>query len=116
MWFEAHLTPATNERTELFLEFSASVVPSERMMRLRLKMPAAPRPWIARPTSSMAHVCAVAHKTLPTIIQNISNWRAKCLPYMSASCPEAGMKVVKVRVYAATIQLKLPPKWPDSCQ
>lgn len=30
---------------------------------------------------------------------------------MSASCPEAGTKVVKVRVYAATIQLKLPERW-----
>jgi hypothetical protein len=30
---------------------------------------------------------------------------------MSASWPDAGTKAVKVNVYAATIQLKLPERW-----
>lgn len=42
--FGAYLVPLTKERIELFLAFSASVAPSERMMRLKLMIPAAPRP------------------------------------------------------------------------
>jgi hypothetical protein len=48
-------------------------------------------------------------------IQNISNCRAKWRPYMSASWPDAGTKAVKVNVYAATIQLKLPERWSELC-
>jgi hypothetical protein len=36
---------------------------------------------------------------------------AKWRPKISANWPDAGTKVVKVSVYAATIQLKLPESW-----
>lgn len=62
-----------NDRTEVLLEFSASVDPSDTMIRLKLTMPAAPKPCNARPASNMLQDWAVAQITLPIMIQNISN-------------------------------------------
>jgi hypothetical protein len=51
--YMSYLTPLIKDSTELFLEFSARVAPSDKMMRLRLIIPAAPKPWSARPRSNM---------------------------------------------------------------
>jgi hypothetical protein len=95
---EIYLHPLINDSTDVLLEVSASVAPSDTMMRLKLMIPAAPSPCKARPASNMLHDCAVAQSTLPIVIQNISNCSAKWRPYMSASWPDAGMNVVNVRV------------------
>jgi hypothetical protein len=92
-------------------ELCARVAPSERMILLRFRIPAPPSPWSALPTSSMPQDCAPAHKALPTMIQNSWNCMAEWRPKSSANWPDAGTKVVKVNVYAATIQLKLPESW-----
>lgn len=103
--------PLTNEKIVLFFELSASETLSDRMIRVKFMTPAAPRPCSARPSKSIPQVTDEAQSTLPTRIQNICHCSAECRPYISAICPEIGTNVVRVSVYAATIQLKLPLRW-----
>ena len=75
-----YLIPLIREKTVLFLELAARLTPSERTIRVKFRIPAAPRPCRARPKSSMPQDAADAHRTLPMRIQNIWNWSAKCRP------------------------------------
>lgn len=70
---KTHLIPLINEKTVLFFELSAKLMPSDRMIRVKFMMPAAPSPWIARPRRSIGQVTAAAHSTLPIKIQTIWN-------------------------------------------
>jgi hypothetical protein len=68
---QTYLTPLIKEKIVLFFELSAKLTPSERTIRVRFMMPAAPRPCSALPKSSIGQVTAAAQRTLPIKIQNI---------------------------------------------
>ena len=72
-----YLQPLIREKIVVFLELLAKLTPSDRTMRVKFIMPAAPRPWRALPNRSMGHATADAQSTLPSKIQNIWKWRAK---------------------------------------
>ena len=50
---QLYLHPLIKDKMEVLLEVSASVAPSDTIIRLRLMIPAAPKPCKARPASNI---------------------------------------------------------------
>jgi hypothetical protein len=98
--------PATRVKMVVFLEFSSRVTLSARTVLTTMLRPAQPMPKSALPNSNIGKAVTgdPAHSALPINMATIAACKAAYLPYTSAICPHAGMKVADVRLNAVTIQ------------